>query len=153
MRNTRARKAILPLPRPGENCPQSFLLFSCFGRSRRSQSKFSCKRVQLSLLKLPSAAENVKKWCIYMNVFVKPNEQSSSLLEYSAMARKRLLKTKKYLRTSAKLLRAYGRRHAFCSKFNAHTSKKIPRQRQKMPKKQGFILPFPALKVTLPIEN
>ena len=27
------------------------------------------------------------------NVFVKPNEQSSSLLEYSAMARKRLLKT------------------------------------------------------------
>ena len=29
-----------------------------------------------------------------LNVFVKPNEQSSSLLEYSAMARKRLLKTK-----------------------------------------------------------
>ena len=28
-----------------------------------------------------------------MNDFVKPNEQSSSLLEYSAMARKRLLKT------------------------------------------------------------
>ena len=25
--------------------------------------------------------------CIYMNVFVKPNEQSSSSLEYSAMAR------------------------------------------------------------------
>ena len=93
MRNARARKAILDLPRRGENCPQSFLLFSCFGRGRKSQSKFSCKRVQLSLLKLPSAAENVKKWCIYMNVFVKPNEQSSSLLEYSAMARKRLLKT------------------------------------------------------------
>ena len=30
---------------------------------------------------------------INQNVFVKPNEQSSSSLEYSAMARKRLLKT------------------------------------------------------------
>ena len=29
----------------------------------------------------------------FKNDFVKPNEQSSSLLEYSAMARKRLLKT------------------------------------------------------------
>ena len=143
MRNARARKAILPLPRRGENCPQSFLLFSCFGRSRKSQSKFSCKRVQLSLLKVPSAAENVKKWCIYMNVFVKPNEQSSSLLEYSAMARKRLLKTKKYLRTSAKLSRAYVRRHAFCSKFNAHTSKKNPPPKAENAKKARFYFAFP----------
>ena len=33
-----------------------------------------------------------------MNVFVKPNEQSSSLLEYSAMARKRLLKTNDFVK-------------------------------------------------------
>ena len=32
------------------------------------------------------------------NVFVKPNEQSSSLLEYSAMARKRLLKTNDFVK-------------------------------------------------------
>ena len=32
----------------------------------------------------------------FKNVFVKPNEQSSSLLEYSVMARKRLLKTNEF---------------------------------------------------------
>ena len=52
------------------------------------------------------------------NFFVKPNEQSSSLLEYSAMARKRLLKTNIYIdskkRTRA-LRSAVGNAQNFCA--------------------------------------
>ena len=33
-----------------------------------SRRQFSCKRAQSSLLELPSAAENVKKRCIIMNI-------------------------------------------------------------------------------------
>ena len=61
--------------------------------------------------------------CVYLyqyktNVFVKPNEQSSSLLEYSAMARKRLLKTNIYIdskkRTRA-LRSVVGNSQNFCA--------------------------------------
>ena len=36
--------------------------------------EFSCKRAQSSLLELPSAAENVKKRCIYMNEYKRPRD-------------------------------------------------------------------------------
>ena len=43
----------------------------------------------------PSAPQSAHKK--RKNFFVKPNEQSSSLLEYSAMARKSLLKTNVFM--------------------------------------------------------